>query len=104
VYETTEIASGYNTHSSGLGIKFLDIKNFGEEKCDLIIISCTLQYTQNYREILKISSKITKHTLILRLPLTNSRKNNYFIQHNPSGTYNLSNANWPIIFFLRIYF
>jgi hypothetical protein len=104
VHETTEIASGYNTHSSGLGIKFLDIKHFGEEKCDLIKISCTLQYTQNYREILKISSKIAKHTLILRLSLTNSRKNNYFIQHNPSGTYNLSNANWPIIFFLRIYF
>ena len=101
VYETTEIASGYNAHSKGLGINFLDIKNFGKEKCDLVIISCTLQYTKNYKEILEVSSKIAEHTLILRLPLTNSKMNNYYIQHNPSGTYSLSNANWPITFFSK---
>jgi putative methyltransferase (TIGR04325 family) len=104
VYETSDIAEGYNNYSKELEIDFLDIKSFGERKYDLVLISCTLQYTNNWKEVLVTSSQIAKNILLMRLPLIDVDDHHVFIQHNYSGVYGLSHASWPIILFSKTLF
>jgi putative methyltransferase (TIGR04325 family) len=104
VYETKEIARGYKKLSKNLAINFLDIKYLGLKKYDLVLISGTLQYTENWREILQISSVLAKNTQIMRLPLSIASKNSFYIQHNETGVYGLSHASYPFIMFSRVEF
>ncbi len=104
VYETTEIAEGYTKFIKELEINFLDAKNWGKKNYDMVIISGTLQYIENWEEILAVSSQITKNILLMRLPLTDAKDHKYFIQHNNSGIYHLSRAKWPIILFSKSLF
>ena len=101
VYETREIATGYNKIGKELNIDFLDTKKFGEKKYDLIILSCVLQYTNNWRKILTMAGKISNNILIMRLPLIDSNKNKYFVQHNKDKVYGLSQASWPLMLFSK---
>lgn len=66
-----------------------------------MIISCTLQYIENWLEALTVSSQIANNVLLMRLPLTSANENSYFIQHNNSGVYGLSGSSWPIVLFSR---
>lgn len=101
VYETKLIAKGYKSFGKELEINFLDIKYFGGTKYNLVLISGTLQYTKNWKEILEISSWLAQHTLIMRLPLSPANDNNFYIQHNENGIYSSSHASWPFIMFSR---
>jgi putative methyltransferase (TIGR04325 family) len=104
VYETADIAEGYANFGKELEINFIDAKNWGKKNYDMVIISCTLQYIENWEEILTVSSQITKNVLLMRLPLTDAEDHKFFIQHNNSGIYNLSRAKWPIILFSKSFF
>jgi putative methyltransferase (TIGR04325 family) len=104
VYETQEIARGYKKFGKELGISFLDIEYLGLKKYDLILISGTLQYVENWREILQISSMLASNTQIMRLPLSPASKNSFYIQHNETGVYGLSHASYPFIMFSRVEF
>jgi hypothetical protein len=75
VYETKLIAKGYKPFGKELEIAFLDLKYFGRTKYDLVLISGTLQYTKNWKQLLKISSRVAKNTLIMRLPLSPENRN-----------------------------
>jgi len=101
VYETTEIAKAYSNFGKKLEINFLDKNKFGEKQYDLVIISCTLQYIKDWKDILTISSRITKNVLLMRLPLTDADEHNFFIQLNNSEVYGLLNNSWPIILFSK---
>lgn len=101
VFETTEIAEGYNKLGKELDIKFLDANEFGEKSYDLVMISGTLQYIENWKEILTLSSQITKNVLLMRLPITDTDDHKFLIQNANSEVYGLSHASWPIIFFSR---
>jgi hypothetical protein len=92
VYETKLIAKGYKPFGKELEIAFLDLKYFGRTKYDLVLISGTLQYTKNWKQLLKISSRVAKNTLIMRLPLSPENRNTFFIQHNENGIYGSSHA------------
>jgi putative methyltransferase (TIGR04325 family) len=104
VYETADIAEGYANFGKELEINFIDAKNWGKKNYDMVIISCTLQYIENWEEILTVSSQITKNVLLMRLPLTDAEDHKFFIQHNNSGIYHLSRAKWPIILFSKSFF
>jgi len=104
VYETREIAEGYNKFGKELEINFLDIKTFGQKKYDLVIISGTLQYTNDWKEVLVTSSRVAKNILLMRLPLTDAADHHVFIQHSYSGVYGLSHSSWPIILFSKTLF
>jgi putative methyltransferase (TIGR04325 family) len=101
VYETTEIAKGYSNFGKKLEINFLDKNKFGEKQYDLIIISCTLQYANDWKEVLALSSRIAKNVLLMRLPLTDADEHNFFIQLNNSDVYSLLNTSWPIVLFSK---
>ena len=101
VYESIGIAEGYNKFGKELEINFLDIKAFGQKKYDLVLISCTLQYIKDWKEVLATSSKIAENILLMRLPLTDASEDNFFVQHSHAGVYGLSRASWPITLFSR---
>ena len=101
VYETTDIAEGYSNFGKKLEINFLDINKFGEKQYDLVIISCTLQYTKDWKDVIHISSRIAKNVLLMRLPLTDADEHNFFIQLNTSENYCVLNTSWPIILFSK---
>jgi len=104
VYETADIAEGYANFGKELKINFIDAKKFGEKNYDMVIISGTLQYIENWEEILTVSSQLTKNILLMRLPLTDAEDHKFFIQHHNSGIYHLSRAKWPIILFSKSLF
>ena len=60
-----------------------------------------MQYIENWKEVLTTSSKIAENILLMRLPLTDANKHNFFIQHNYTGVYSLSKSSWPITLFSR---
>jgi len=101
VYETTEISKGYNKLGKELQINFLDANEFGEKSYDLVIISGTLQYIENWDKILTVSSLITKNVLLMRVPMTGADNHEFFIQSADAEVYGLSHASWPMIFFSR---
>jgi putative methyltransferase (TIGR04325 family) len=101
VYETTKIAEGYNKLSKDLEIDFVDANRFGEKLYDLIIISGTLHFLENWKEILKLSSRIAKNVLLMRVPMTDADDHEFLIQNANAEIYGLSHASWPIIFFSR---
>jgi putative methyltransferase (TIGR04325 family) len=104
VYETKEIAQGYKKIGKELAINFLDIECLGFKKYDLILISGTLQYVENWRGLLQISSMLANNAQIMRLPLSPASKNSFYIQHNETGVYGLSHASYPFIMFSRVEF
>jgi len=101
VFEPTEISKAYSLESKKIGIRFLDITQFENLKFDLIIISCTLQYTEKWSEVLKLSVKNAPYVLLMRVPLIDSLNNEIFIQHTTTGLYGESSSSWPVIFFSR---
>jgi len=101
VFETTEISKAYNLESKKIGIQFLDINEFDKFKFDLIIISCTLQYTKKWLEVLKLSLQNAPYVLLMRVPLVDSLNNEFLIQYTTTGLYGQSSSAWPVIFFSR---
>lgn len=101
VFEQTEISKAYNLESKKIGIQFLDINQFDKFKFDLIIISCTLQYTEKWIEVLKSSLQNAPHVLLMRVPLIEGLNNEFLIQHTTTGLYGESSSSWPVIFFSR---
>lgn len=101
VFEQTEISKAYNLESKKIGIQFLDINDFGKFKFDLIIISCTLQYTEKWFEVLKLSLQNAPYVLLMRVPLIESLNNEFLIQRTTKGLYGESSSSWPVIFFSK---
>jgi len=104
VFEPKVISDAYNVFAKQIGINFVDISHFNRYKFDFIIISCTLQYMQNWQEVLTTSLKNAKYVLIMRLPLINSLKDEYLIQRINTGLYGKTESSWPVIFFSRTEF
>ena len=104
VFEPKVISDAYNVFAKQIGINFVDISHFNTYKFDLIIMSCTLQYMQNWQEVLTTSLKNAKYVLIMRLPLINSLKDEYLIQRINTGLYGKTESSWPVIFFSRTEF
>lgn len=104
VFEPTEISKAYNLESKKIGIQFLDINHFDKFKFDLIIISCTLQYTEKWFEVLKLSLQNAPYVLLMRVPLIDSLNNEFLIQRTTKGLYGESSSSWPVIFFSRYRF
>ena len=101
VFEPKVISDAYSVFGKQIGINFVDISHFNTYKFDLIIISCTLQYMQNWKEVLTTSLKNAKYVLIMRLPLIKSLKDEYLIQRTHTGLYGKTESSWPVIFFSR---
>jgi len=101
VFEPKVISDAYNVFAKQIGINFVDISHFNAYKFDLIIISGTLQYTQNWQEVLATSLKNAKYVLIMRIPLIKSFKDEYLIQRGTTGLYSKTKSSWPVIFFSR---
>jgi putative methyltransferase (TIGR04325 family) len=102
VYESKKIAENYMAASTGLGITFSELKHFNTEKqFDLTIISCALQYLENWEEVLVTASKNSDYLLIMRTPIVLSPVHNYFIQKNDIGIYGKSGSSWPFIIFSK---
>lgn len=104
VFEQSEISKAYNLYSKKIGIKFIDINQFNKFKYDLIIISCTLQYTEKWIEVLKSSLQNAPNVLLMRVPLIDGSNNEFLIQHTTTGLYGESLSSWPVIFFSRTRF
>ena len=104
VFEPKVISDAYNVFAKQIGINFIDISHFNAYKFDLIIMSCTLQYIQNWQEVLTASLKNAKYVLIMRLPLIKSLKDEYLIQRTTTGLYGKTESSWPVIFFSRTRF
>ena len=102
VYESKKIAENYMAASTGLGINFSELKHFDTEKqFDLTIISCALQYLENWEEVLVTVSKNSDYLLIMRTPIVLSPVHNYFIQKNDIGIYGKSSSSWPFTMFSK---
>jgi putative methyltransferase (TIGR04325 family) len=104
VFEPTKISSAYNKYSKEIGIEFLDINQFHNFKFDLIIISCTLQYVENWKSVLETSFRNATMVLLMRVPLIDELKNEFLIQHTSTGLYGESSSSWPVIFFSKYEF
>ena len=101
VFETKQISSEYGQYSKEIGIDFRDINLLKDHKFDLIIISGTLQYTKDWEQIINTSLQNAPIVLLMRVPLIDSLKNEYFIQHFSTGLYGESSSSWPVIFFAK---
>jgi putative methyltransferase (TIGR04325 family) len=102
VYELPEIANAYQKIESNLGISFLPNNLFDHTlKLDLTILSCTLQYLENWEQLLILALKISRFVLVMRLPLIESNSDRIFIQQPPRGVYKQSIASWPIRYISR---
>ena len=102
VYESKAVARNYEEFGNGLGVKFLDLLSFNERgKFDLTVISCALQYLENWEEILTTAGKNSENILIMRAPLVTSSEHRFFIQKNNVGIYGKSQSSWPFIMFSR---
>ncbi len=104
VFEPTKISSAYNKYSKETGIEFLDVNQFHNFKFDLIIISCTLQYTENWKSVLETSLQNAPMVLLMRLPLIDELNNKFLIQHTSTGLYGESSSSWPVMFFSKYEF
>ena len=105
VFESKEIAEAYQIMSAGLGVSFSSSTSFtNSSEFDLTIISGTLQYLDNWEEILLTAFTTSRYVLLMRLPLIDSVEHQVFIQTLRSGLYFDSNASWPLRMFSRKYF
>jgi putative methyltransferase (TIGR04325 family) len=102
VYESSAVARNYMEFGKSLGINFSDLTNFNEErKFDLTVISCALQYLENWEEVLTTAGRNSENILIMRAPLVRSSEHRFFIQKNNVGLYGKSQSSWPFIMFSR---
>ena len=102
VFESQEVAIAYSQAWAGTGISFLPSFEFSTKlKFDLTIISCTLQYLENWEEILETAFTNSKFVLLMRVPLINAEENMVYVQNPTGGSYQDTNASWPIRFFSR---
>jgi putative methyltransferase (TIGR04325 family) len=102
VFESQEVASAYSQASVGARVSFLPSSEFGTKvNFDLTIISCTLQYLENWDEILETALFNSKFVLLMRIPLISAKQNMVYVQTPRSGLYQDTNASWPIRFFSR---
>ena len=106
VFEPKEISDSYNVFAKQkqIGINFVDISHFNTYKFDFIILSCTLQYMQNWQEVLTASLKNAKYVLIMRVPLIKQLKDEYLIQRATTVLYGKTKSSWAVIFFSRTRF
>jgi putative methyltransferase (TIGR04325 family) len=102
VYESEAVAKNYKASGIGLGVDFSELVNFSQNrKFDLTIISCSLQYLENWEEILRIAGVNSEYILIMRTPLVPAPAHEFFIQKNDTGIYGASQSSWPFIMFSK---
>jgi putative methyltransferase (TIGR04325 family) len=102
VFESKEIAQAYQDSSAGLEISFKQSSLFtNSSEFDLTIISCTLQYLDNWKDVLETALTASKYVLLMRIPLVDSEDHEVFVQTPGSGMYHDSNASWPMRMFSR---
>jgi putative methyltransferase (TIGR04325 family) len=102
VYESEAIATNYKASGIGLEIDFSQLVNFSQNQIfDLSIISCSLQYLEDWEEILRIAGENSKHILIMRTPLAPIPAHKFFIQKNDTGIYGASQSSWPFTMFSK---
>ena len=102
VFESQEVANAYSQASVGAEVSFLPSFEFSTEvNFDLTIISCTLQYLENWEEILETAFTNSEFVLLMRVPLIDAAENMVYIQTPAGGLYQDTNASWPIWFFAR---
>jgi putative methyltransferase (TIGR04325 family) len=104
VFETASVVKGYNNINTKENLSFRDLSSMRGKRFDLSVISCTLQYVDNYLGILKNAKKISPYVIVLRLPLTSERIHQVFVQRPMCGVYAQSQASWPIRFFAESLF
>lgn len=102
VFESKEIAEAYEKFSADLGISFAASTSFNDScEFDLTIISGTMQYLENWEDVLETAFINSKYVLLMRTPLIDSDEHQVFVQTPGSGLYTDSNASWPIRMFSR---
>jgi putative methyltransferase (TIGR04325 family) len=101
VYETEKISDSYSQLNQNPDIQFKNSQNFGKQNHDLVIISGTLQYISNWKEILNMARSVSKYVLVMRLPLIDTSEHKYYVQHFKEGIYVKSQASCPIILFSK---
>lgn len=102
VYESEAIATNYKASGIDLEIGFSQLVNFSQnQKFDLSIISCSLQYLEDWEEVLRIAGENSSHILIMRTPLVPTPTHKFFIQKNDTGIYGASQSSWPFTMFSK---
>jgi putative methyltransferase (TIGR04325 family) len=102
VFESKEIAEAYQMYSAGLGISFASSTPLDKTlHFDLTIISCTLQYLDNWEDVLEAAFIASKYVLLMRMPLIHSNQHKVYVQTPGHGLYVDTSASWPIRLFSR---
>jgi putative methyltransferase (TIGR04325 family) len=102
VFESKEIAEAYQKLSIGLTISFVSSTSFTKScEFDLTIISCAIQYLDEWEDVLETAFSTSKYVLLMRVPLIDSNEHQVFVQTPGSGLYLESNASWPVRMFSR---
>lgn len=105
VYETASIAKRYRDLGKALPIMFLENSPINyPPTISLSIISCTLQYIEDYYAELEFLKSRSQYTLIMRVPIIDCQENKIFVQTFSEGIYAKSNSSWPIRFFSKTQF
>lgn len=100
VYESEAIADAYQNSKGNLPINFVTNKesNYPHE-IDFALLSCFIQYVDEWRETLDSIGEKSEYLLLMRLPLIDSPNHREFVQHLFSDVYGRSHASWPIRLF-----
>jgi putative methyltransferase (TIGR04325 family) len=89
-------------YSARLGISFIPSSLLDKTShFDLAILSCTLQYLDNWKDVLEAACMTSKYVLIMRLPLIDSNQHEVYVQTPGHGLYADTSASWPIRLFSR---
>ena len=100
VFESREIAIAYEFNKGDLPINFIENKesNYPEE-IDFALLSCFIQYVDEWQEVINSMYAKSKYILLMRVPLVSSEGHREFVQHLYSEVYGKSQASWPIRLF-----
>ncbi len=100
VFESKEIADAYQANKGNLKVNFLEntVANYPKVS-NLVLMSCFLQYIDNWEDSIESISRNSEFVLIMRVPLISGRSHKIFVQHFSEDLYGKSHASWPVRFF-----
>ncbi len=100
VYESEAIANAYQGLKGKLPISFIpNLESNYPNKIDFALLSCFIQYVDNWEDTLSSIGAKSEYLLLMRLPLVESNTHREFVQHLFSDVYGKSKASWPIRLF-----
>lgn len=100
VYESKEISAAYQLHKGNLPIDFIEnVRTNYPKEIDFSLLSCFIQYVDDWDEVIKSLYEKSKYLLLMRVPLIPSKRHREFVQHLHSDSYGKSKASWPIRLF-----